>query len=93
MAEHHHNPHDGCEACVQAEKDCYFEGGFNLGVEWAVREYEALPAVKQARSDGTLVEHFPGLLGREPAKNGDARFFKALAVALEKTKGKSQFSE
>ena len=88
MEETHHNPHDGCEACLRAEevalRQGYFNGGYSLGVEWAVREYEALPSVKQARQDGTLAQHFTDLLGREPAKNGDTRFFKALAAALEK---------
>ena len=91
MEKTHHNPHDGCEACLDAEKAAYEDGlilgGFNIGVEKAVRLYEALPSVKQARQDGTLAQQFIDLLAGHTGKNGDARLVEALAAALEKTQG------
>ena len=81
MAENHHNPHDGCPACVRAEKAAYEEGlilgGFNIGVEKAVRLYESLPPVRQARQ---LTNFLAGYSG----KNVDDRLVEALAAALEK---------
>ncbi len=87
MAETHHNPHDDCPACRNAEKAAYEDGlilgGFNIGVEKAVTLYEALPAVRGARQDGTLAQCFINFLEGHTGKNGDARLVEALASALE----------
>jgi len=87
MTETHHNSHDGCLDCLEAEKNAYEEGlmigGFNLGIEMAVKLYEALPAVRQARRDGTLAQCFTDLLAGHTGKWSD-RMVKALATALEK---------
>ena len=88
MTQTHHNPHDGCLACQDAEKNAYEEGlmigGFNLGIEMAVKLYEALPAVWQARQDGTLAKCLTDFLAGHTGKNGDARLVEALASALGK---------
>ena len=89
MAETHHSPHDDCPACLRAEKAAYDDGlilgGFNLGVEKAVKLYEALPAVKEARQDGTLAQCFINFLEGHTGKNRDGPLVEALASALEKT--------
>ena len=89
-AETHHNPHDGCPACLLAEKTAYEDGlilgGFNLGVGKAVKLYEALPAVKEARKDGTLAQCLTDFLEGHTGKWSD-RLVEALAAALEKIQG------
>ncbi len=88
MAETHHNPHDDCPACRNAEKAAYEDGlilgGFNIGVEKAVRLYESLPPVRQARQNGTLARQLTNFLAGYSGKNVDDRLVEALAAALEK---------
>ena len=97
MAETHHNPHDDCPACRNAEKAAYEDGlilgGFNIGVEKAVRLYESLSPVRQARQDGTLARQFTNFLAGYSGKNVDDRLVEALAAALEKIESEGPSSE
>ncbi len=92
MAETHHYPHDGCEACLRAEKaageEGLIRGSFFLGVEKTVRVYESLPAVNQARQDGTLAQCFTDFLAdHNSGQQGHDRLVEALAAALAKIEG------
>jgi len=83
----HHHPFDDCDGCrrtqemlsdIVAAKLKYFEA-----VEEIVRELEANPAVKEARSQGTFKEQFVDYMNTHPEMWDDIEAFNAAYQKLE----------
>ena len=85
----HHHPFDDCDGCRRAQEIIFdpsskvYKKAYFQVIEEMVRHYEADPAVKEHRSQGTFKQHFADYMKANP-ELWDTYFVEAINAAYEK---------